>query len=293
MKFEETKMWTLPAKICIYGPSFSGKTTSALLLAKGLVGNWKDIGIVDTENNASAIARKTLKANFRTLNIAAPFHPDKFIEAIRVAIESGVKCLVIDSLTHEWNGPGGCLELHAQATQAHPKNDSYASWSVVTPMHDRLLQYMVNAPIHIIVCFRASQEYVKEAGMNGGKTTIRKLGIAPETRKNSEYEFSYVISIDDNHYYTAMKDRSEGIDTKGIFQPSLPEKLSEDKGKELREWMMDGEDPIDSITNVSDLRELTSLWNELGQEAPQLQQQTDVIDAFKAKSESLKQTKND
>ena len=42
-------------RLNISGPAGSGKTYSALLMAKGLIGNWEKIAVIDTENGSASL----------------------------------------------------------------------------------------------------------------------------------------------------------------------------------------------------------------------------------------------
>jgi hypothetical protein len=53
MKIEKANRQQTPIKLALQGPSGSGKTYSSLLLAYGLVGNWEQIAVVDTENSST------------------------------------------------------------------------------------------------------------------------------------------------------------------------------------------------------------------------------------------------
>src|SRR4249919_2153033 len=97
-------------RLNISGPSGSGKTFSALLMAKGLTGSWDKIAVIDTENGSASLYDHL--GSFQTIDLQEPFSPERYIEAIDMCIKAGMECIIIDSSSHEWSGPGGCLEIN-------------------------------------------------------------------------------------------------------------------------------------------------------------------------------------
>ena len=120
-------------KMALQGPSGSGKTYSALLLAFGLCGDWSKIAVIDSETNSSALYADLGK--FMVLSLEAPFTPERYIEAISVCETAAMKVIIIDSISHEWEGAGGILEAHSNMT-----GNSYTNWSKLTPRHNSFVQ---------------------------------------------------------------------------------------------------------------------------------------------------------
>jgi CO dehydrogenase nickel-insertion accessory protein CooC1 len=86
-------------KLALQGPSGSGKTYSSLLLAYGLVGNWNQIVVIDTENNSSHLYSHL--GSFNVLSLTEPFSPERYIEAIEACEKAGIKVIMIDSISPE------------------------------------------------------------------------------------------------------------------------------------------------------------------------------------------------
>src|SRR5688572_27330407 len=95
-------------RLNLSGPSGSGKTYSALLLAKGLIGEWDKIAVIDTENGSASLYEHL--GPFNVVPLAAPYSPERYKEAIDLCVTGGMECIIIDSSSHEWEGSGGCLE---------------------------------------------------------------------------------------------------------------------------------------------------------------------------------------
>ena len=80
--------------------SGGGKTYSALLIAKGLVGNWDKVCIVDTENGSADLYSHL--GGYNVITLSEPFTPESYIDALMTCEQEGIECVVFDSITHEW-----------------------------------------------------------------------------------------------------------------------------------------------------------------------------------------------
>src|SRR5690606_37222046 len=126
-------------RLAIAGPSGSGKTYSALAVATAL-GN--RVAVVDTEHGSASKYADIF--DFDVVNFTAPFHPNRFIEAIHTAEDALYDVLIIDSASHAWNGAGGLLEIVDTAAKKY-KGNSYMAWSEGTPIQNRLIEAIVGA----------------------------------------------------------------------------------------------------------------------------------------------------
>jgi len=88
-------------RIGLSGPSGSGKSIGALKLAKGIVGDWSKIAVIDTENGSADLYSHLGEYNIREL--LPPYSPERFIEAIKDCESAGIEIIIIDSVTHEWD----------------------------------------------------------------------------------------------------------------------------------------------------------------------------------------------
>src|SRR5207237_535688 len=134
-------------RVGVAGPSGSGKTYSALLLAKGLVGDWTKVCILDSENGSADLYDSL--GEYNVITLTAPFSPERYIEAIHAAEEANMEAIIVDSITHEWDGTGGCLEIIEQVTKASPSKNSYTAWAKVTPRHNAFIQAILQSPAHV------------------------------------------------------------------------------------------------------------------------------------------------
>ncbi len=93
------------ARLLFSGASGSGKTTAALTVASQL---GKRIAFIDTEAGSASLYAD--RFDFDVLELSPPYAPERFTEAIEAAEQAGYEVIVIDSITHEWSGPGGCQD---------------------------------------------------------------------------------------------------------------------------------------------------------------------------------------
>lgn len=215
-------------RLLLDGPSGSGKTWGALTIAKGLGGR---CAVIDTEQGSSDIYDHLHE--FDVVDLSPPFAPERYIEAIKACEDAGYDVIVIDSITHEWSGKGGCLELVDEIARAQFRGNTWSAYSVITPRHRAFIDAMLRSPAHIVATGRSKTETAQVD--DGGRKKVVKLGMKVETRDGVEYEFTTCLSIiHDGHFATASKDRT------GLFAGD-PKPISVETGKRLAEWLAGGE----------------------------------------------------
>jgi len=218
-------------RLSIAGPSGSGKTYSALAIGTHL----GKVAVLDTEHgSASKYADDPFE--FDVLELEAPFHPDRYIKAIEAAAEAGYDVVIVDSLSHAWNGPGGLLEIVDQIAARMKTSNSFAAWKDATPIHNRLIEALISVPIHIIATMRSKQDYVIEEDSRGKKVP-RKLGLAPIQRDGMEYEFDVFAEMDMQNRMLIQKTRCSAL-SGGVF-----EKPGKDVADILSNWLSGGAPP--------------------------------------------------
>jgi hypothetical protein len=223
MEFKKAERSQSKLRLALQGPAGSGKTLSALYIALGLGGK---IGMADTEKESGSLYSD--KAEYDILVLTAPFTPERYIEAIKTAEVAGYEVLIIDSISHEWFGEGGCLEMHDKIASA--SGNSFTAWNKVTPRHNKFVEAMLQSPCHIIATMRSKDEYAQVQG-DDGKAKVKKLGMAPIQRGGMDYEFTVVLDLTTEHLATATKDRT-GLFDGQMFIPTV------ETGKQLLAWLM-------------------------------------------------------
>jgi len=224
-------------KLGVSGPSGSGKTYSSLLLAYGMTGSWEKITLIDTENGSGELYSSL--GPYNVISFEAPYSPQRYVEAIDAAIQGGAEVIVIDSISHEWDGKGGCLDIQTQL------GGRYQDWARVTPMHNAFVDKILHSPCHVIVTTRKKQDYEMTKD-SSGKAKVQKMGMKEIQRDGFEYELTINFDVEINHFATASKDRT------GIFMPKGPFQITPDTGKELLAWSESGASakPVDGPKQV-------------------------------------------
>jgi len=213
-------------RLGIAGPAGAGKTYSALQIAFGMGGR---VALIDTERGSGELYDHL--GDYDVCTIEAPFEPAKFVAAIREAEKQGYETIIIDSLSHAWAGQGGLLDTHGKISDRG--GNTWAAWRKVTPQHNELVDAMIQSSCHIIATMRSKMEYAQSE--DGGKKTVKKLGMAPVQREGMEYEFTVFFDLDLNHTAASSKDRTSLFDGK-YFTPT-PE-----TGKILINWLNNAPD---------------------------------------------------
>ena len=221
------------ARIAVTGPSGSGKTYSALAWATELAKGGK-IAVIDTERDSAKLYAD--KFEFDTLSMSAPYHPDRLVEVLKVAEAEGYAVVVIDSLTHFYNGAGGLLEI-VDLAGAKANGNGFAGWKTATPIQQKMVDTLLAFNGHIISTMRSKTEYTLEKD-DRGRTTPRKVGMAPIQRDGIEYEFTLVLEMDTDHRTIIGKTRCEALADK-VF----PANRGVEAAQVFGNWLSSG-DPI-------------------------------------------------
>ncbi len=259
--------------------SGGGKTYSALLIAFGICGDWNKIAVIDSENNSADLYAHL--GNYNVLPITAPFSPEKYAEAIAQCESEGMEVVIIDSITHEWDGKGGCLEI------VESLGGRYQDWAKVTPRHQKFIQSITQSSCHIITTVRRKQDYemIKDAN---GKLKVEKAGLKEITREGFEYELTANLEMDIRHHAIASKDRTGLFMGKPEFIPTV------DTGKAIAKWCDEGEGDIfsninnngwhEKLQNCSTQKELVELYN---QNKKAVDNSTDLQTLFSSRKKEL------
>lgn len=212
-------------RLAIFGPSGAGKTYTAMRLANGISGR---VAVIDTERGSAS--KYADRFEFDVLDL-----PRKdigtYCAGIDAAARAGYDVLIIDSLSHGWQ------ELLAEIdrlAKSKYKGNTWSAWSEGTPKQKQLVDAILDFPGHVIATMRSKTEWTQETTSNG-KTRPVRVGMAPEQGKGIEYEFDMLLEMSVEHIGTVLKDRT------GKFQDQTIDHPGEDMGRELADWLADGE----------------------------------------------------
>jgi hypothetical protein len=223
--------------IGLAGVSGSGKTYSALQLAYGLAGyDAKKVGLLDTENKRGSLysdilekaAPRPTQERFMIGNLVGPFSPARYKEALLEFQATGVDVLVIDSVSHEWEGVGGCDEI---ANDGDPK---VPRWNKAKREHRGFMNALLQCDMHIIACLRAREKVKMES--RGGKVEVVPIGIQPVCEKNFLFELTASILMHDEGK------RYDRIKVPAQLHDCLPGDgyITSVTGARIREWVHGG-----------------------------------------------------
>lgn len=205
--------------------SGGGKTYSSLLIAKGLTGDLSKVALIDTENGSGDLYAHL--GDYNVLTLEAPYTPERYIEAIKTCEEAGMEVIIIDSITHEWEGKGGCLDI------VDKLGGKYQDWAKVTPRHQAFIEAILQSKCHVITTVRRKQDYEMTKD-SSGKVKVEKAGLKEVTREGFEYELTLNIELDIRHNAKALKDRT------GLFMDKPEFVPSEETGRIILEWCDEG-----------------------------------------------------
>jgi hypothetical protein len=150
--------------VSLVGPSGTGKTFSALRLATGIQRTaGGEIDVIDTENGRALHYAERFK--FNHLRFTAPFSPNDYLEAVRFCARRGSKTIIVDSMSHEHDGPGGVLEMHEQemarmagGDAAKAERVNILAWSRPKAARKRLINELLQLNVNLILTFRAKEK---------------------------------------------------------------------------------------------------------------------------------------
>jgi hypothetical protein len=274
--FAKANKRKLKLRILLEGIAGCGKTFSALTLAQGM---GKKIAVIDTEKGSASLYSDLF--NFDVCELAPPYNPERFIDAIECAEKEGYDVIIIDSISAEWIGAGGCLSIQADL------GGRYTDWAKVTPRHNKFVESILKSSSHIIATARAKSGY--SADENGSKYKVTKVGLKTEQREGLDFEFTSVLRLNANHMFESIKDRTNLFDGKeGIIDSSHP--------KMLLDWLNRGVDEekeaIDKINKCKKLSQLLKVWGDIPVHIKKRSAVVNCKDTMKAKLE-VEETQED
>ena len=255
MQLQNATRKKVKLRMNIASPSGFGKTYSALLLASGIASSYEKIAVIDTENDSASLYAHL--GNFKTIKLNPPYTADRYIEAIKICETAKMEVIIIDSITHFWNGQGGILEYQ------NSLGGRYQDWAKATPLYQKWLSTILQSSCHIITTNRKKQAYNMITENN--RTKIEKAGLDDEIRQGYEYEMSLAFEIiNEQHMAKASKDRT------GLFA-NIPEfVITSDTGKKIFDWCNDGasetvDDVSKRIGDIVSIQELLALYQQYPQ----------------------------
>ena len=249
--------------IGLSGGTGSGKTYSAMRLAKGLAGN-KRFAVIDTENGRASMYADYF--DFDVCELSAPFTSERYEAAILAASDAGYPVILVDSGSHEWEGVGGILEqqeqiLDAMVARSRERGDSrkdyqledahgQRSWAEAKGPHKKMMAKLLQLKAHVIFCLRAQDtiEMVKDPQTK--KTIVRPKqsligydGWIPICEKRFPFELTVSFML------TAAKPGIPlPIKLQEQHRPFFPldKPITEEAGRLIGEWAKGGTPKVET-----------------------------------------------
>lgn len=233
-QFSPAKREHVSLLIALAGASGSGKTFSALRLAKGMAPNGK-IAFIDTE------ARRGLhyadQFQFIHADMRPPFRPERFVEGIRAAEAAGADVVVIDSFSMEYDGEGGIMDWADELERGGTK--SPGNWKVPKGAHKKLMNALLQCRASIIFCLRADEK-IRIGKDERGRTVVEPLGWMPICEKRFIFEMtaSFTLTPDRPGIPNFNLPHKLQSQHRAMFSDRVP--IGEDAGKALADWARGG-----------------------------------------------------
>lgn len=245
--------------IGVYGESGCGKTYSALLLARGIVGPKGKIVMIDSESGRGSLYADVLPGGYRTLGLEAPFSPDRYIQAIRAVEKDGAEIGIIDSASHEWEGIGGVTDSageisRARAVKYNKEWDGviqFGDWKDPKMAHQKFVMAMVGSSIPWIVCLRAKYKSrqikgTKEMADAGiiqqnqiGRTVVVKDQFTSAIQaEDFIFEMTAHFEVLQDHTIHLTKNSHPSL--KDCFPPDYKEPVTIQTGEAIGAWAAGG-----------------------------------------------------
>jgi hypothetical protein len=249
--------------IGIAGGTGSGKTYSALRVARGLSGG-QPFAFIDTENGR-AKHYADLFPEMRHAEIHAPFRPMKYTQAIEAA-DKDFGVIVVDSASHEWAGDGGCLDWHDEIMGTNQAKNMMA-WIEPKREHKRMMTKLLQVDAHVVMCFRAEPK-VEVVTENGQQKIIAKRSLVgldgwiPISEKMQPFEMtaSFLMMADRPGVPLPIKLEEQ-------HRPLVPldAPMTEEVGQALAAWAV-GSPTLEAVDNGMTLQDFMALVGNIDKE---------------------------
>lgn len=229
--------------IGLFSKSGHGKTYSALLLARGMVGPAGKIGMIDTEQGRGSAYAPTAKetlpmGEYFTVELTPPFSPEAYISCIEVLESQGCNIGIIDSISHLWEGPGGVLDM-AMTNEEKSGKAGLHNWRKPKFEYSLFLLKMIRSKIPFICCLRGKQKSHQGKDDRGKTVIVKDDFISPIGHEDFLFEMTTYGEIFEGHKYRNIKP----------VLPSLLACLPDDAPIEIRHgvqiaaWCAGAQDP--------------------------------------------------
>ena len=205
--------------------------------------------MIDTE--AGRARHYSDQFRFDVGDLRPPFEPHAYADAIFAADDAKYPVIVVDSMSHEWAGQGGVLEmqeaeLDRMAGDDYKKRESckMAAWIRPKMEHKKMVQRLLQVRAHLIICFRAEEkvEMVRDEQTKKmvivPKVSLTGInGWIPVCEKNLPFELtaSFLLTADAPGIPKPIKLQDQH---RSMFPANKP--ITEESGKLVAAWASGG-----------------------------------------------------
>lgn len=256
---EEAINRPLPISIGLSGGSGTGKTYSALLLARGIAsemaGPGAPIAFIDTENRRGLHYRDAFPEILGNYVDFGPddaegkqvgYPPERWIALLDFVEQGGAKALVIDSFSHAWEGINGVLDLQAAELDRLSGGDEkkaervgQLAWAAIKPRYRRLINRIIQSSVPTIICTRAKpvmQNPDYKGGGNARPTKTRRKDVPWDVAADADmiFEMTAMAILDPAHPGAPRYQIKVADQFKRLLPADKP--ISEAAGREMARW---------------------------------------------------------
>lgn len=236
MTYQNAKRRGTKLLVGLTGFSGSGKTVSALRLARGIAGPSGCVALLDTESGRGSMYAGEVPEDgappmiYDVDELEAPFEPKRYVEKIQGARKHGADVLIIDSASHSWEGIGGVLDM-ADASSSK----GLQKWNKPKTESRKLSNEILHCGMHVIINMRGKDKKVQKRGADG-KEEIVSLGLVPIIDERILYELTVSLYMLDNK----TPEWRKGVGA--LEQLFLPNRfITEGHGEAMKAWADGGE----------------------------------------------------
>lgn len=223
-----------PLIVGIGGPTKSGKTFSAHRLAQGLAPDGP-IAMLNAEGQRGHQYADRFK--YLACDIEPPYSYKRYTEAVLEIAKQRPACLIVDSMSHAHDGPGGMLEQHDTELDRMAGDDwkkrervNFAGWIRPKKAENEFIYTLLGLKCPVILCFRAKEKLK----IVPGKDPVN-LGWQPIASDRVAFETIFTVMLPPHSKGVpdlAISDMREPFDR--LIPAGKP--IDETLGRALREW---------------------------------------------------------
>lgn len=257
LNFRDATRQQAKASILLEGLTGTGKSGLALVLAKALAdGDMQKVFAADTENksldlfegirfNTGDVCKAFKKVDLLSIN---GYSPSNYLYCKDMAVKSGAKVFINDSITHMWQREGGVLDIVEKVKQKNP--NGYTAWGDDSVVKEKngIYETVRDNRVHVISTVRVKEKFDVVYDTETGKTKPVSIGEQAIQMPDLKYEPDLVLYMEhpgnaDGTPPIATVIKSRYV----IFKEGESYKFTEDLIKGLVSYLKEGADPAELL----------------------------------------------